>query len=204
MSSKKRRIESEPPRPRKKRDHPKVEQFMAVSQLATIIANLAKQEQQYIALLKQVAEVTEHEARVPENKWFTPTFEYSEENAADIFNYVQRWLQTITEHSNAIREKRDHALDEMRKIDVSDDDSLKQAAMELTEAETQCALILQVQKRWSKIVRHEKQNDLKQHTGKWLKRWLSQWKKIYMTTQTRSQQFKESLKGAFVHSVIEA
>lgn len=197
MPPKKRRLEK-----RKKRDHPKVEQYMAVAQLATILANLTKQEQQYIALLKQVADVTEHEARVPEKQWFIPTFSYSEDQAGDILDYVQRWLKTIVEHSNGIREKRDRALEKIRQLDVLDNESLKQAAMELTEAESQCAVIQQVQKRWSKIVRCEKDNGLQEHTAKWLKRWLVQWRKLNAMTQKRLDQFRESLKASLLHDAI--
>lgn len=175
---------------------------MAVAQLATILANLTKQEQQYIALLKQVADVTEHEARVPEKQWFIPTFAYSEDQASDILDYVQRWLQTILEHSNGIREKRDRALGKMRQLDVLDNDSLKQAAMELTEAESQFAVIQQVQKRWSKIVRHEQDTGLQEHTAKWLKRWLVQWRKLNATTQKRLGQFRESLKAPLLHDAV--
>lgn len=205
MPPKKRRLEPRLKRdhPKRKRVHPKVKQYMAVAELARSLANLSKQEQQYIALLKQVADVSEHEARVPEKQWFIPTFEYSEDQAGDINDYVQRWLQTIVEHSNIIQEKRDSALDKMRQVDVLDNDSLRQAALELTEAETQFAVIHQVQKRWSKIVRHEKEDGLQQHTTKWLKRWLAAWRKLHTTTSQRLAQFQEALKAPFLHDVVQ-
>lgn len=198
MATKKRRLE------RRKRDHPKVEQYMALSHLASSLATLAKQEQQYIALLRQVAALTEHETTQPEKQWFIPEFEYSDDVAGDILDYVDSWLQNIMEHSKIIEEKRDKALEGMRQADTLDNDSLKDAALQLTEHEAQFSIIQQVQIRWSKIVRHKDETDLQQHTSKWMKRWLAQWKKLNVTTQQRLNLFRESLKAPFLRVSEEA
>ena len=173
---------------------------MAVAQLATILAKLSRQEYQYIALLKQVADLTEHESTCPDKQWFDPEFEYSDEMSKDIFDYVQRWLGMIIEQANAIENVRNKALDDLRKVDVLDNESLKKAALQLTEAESQCTIIQGVKTRWSKIVRHEESSDLQKHTTTWLKRWLAQWKKNHSTIQQRSIQFQESLKAPFLHT----
>ena len=201
MSSKKRKLNKANDK-RKKRDHPKVEQFLAVSQLANIIANLEKQEQQYIALLRQVADLTEHETTQPEKKWFIPEFDYSEDQAGDIQDYISRWIRNIVGHAKTIEEKRDQAMKKIRSVDMLDNDSLKLAAMELTETETQFAVIQQVQTRWSKIVRYEGATDLIQHTNKWARRWLMQWKKLDATRIQRVKQFRNALVQPFVRAKI--
>ena len=187
-----------PPKKRRKRDHPKVEQYMAVATLASSLAKLSQQEQQFVALLRQVANLTEHEAACPEKQWFIPEFEYSEDIAQDISEYVQQWLREILEHANIIKKKRDKSMQDLRKVEVLDNEALKQAALELTDAETRFTTIQHIQHRWSKIVRHESGTDLQTHTRAWLKRWLAQWKKINASTKQRLNQFRESLKAPFL------
>lgn len=195
MPPKKRRLE------RRKRDPPKVEQYMAVAHLASAIAKLAQQEYQFVALLRQVADLTEHETTMPEKQWFHPEFEFSEDISKEIFDYVQRWLQKIVEHTKTVQDTRDTALIDLRKVDVLDNDSLKNAALHLTEAEAQCTTVQTVQARWAKIVRHEQGKDLQEHTAVWLKRWLTQWKKLNATTEQRVMQLRTALKAPFLHEL---
>lgn len=192
MPPKRRRLE------KRKRDPPKVEQYMAVAHLASAIAKLAQQEYQFVALLRQVADLTEHETTMPEKQWFHPGFEFSEDISKDIFDYVQRWLRKIVEHTKTVQGTRDTALVDLRKVDVLDNDSLKNAALHLTEAEAQCTTIQAVQARWAKIVRHEEGKDLQEHTATWLKRWLTQWKKLDTTMQQRVMQLQDALKAPFL------
>jgi len=187
-----------PPKKRRKRDHPKVEQYVAVATLASELAKLSQQEQQFVALLKQVANLTEHEAACPEKRWFAPDFEYSDEIARDISEYVQQWLREILDHAINIKKKRDCSMQDLRNLDALDNESLKRAALELTDAETRFTTIQHIQHRWSKIVRHESGTDLQAHTNAWLKRWLVQWKKINTSTKRRLGQFRESLKAPFL------
>ena len=72
-----------PPKKRRKREHPVVEHWQAIASLATNIAKLTQQEHQFSALLKQVAELTEHEAAHPEKRWFHEHFEFDADMFAD-------------------------------------------------------------------------------------------------------------------------
>ncbi len=191
-----------PPKKRRKRDHPKVEQYMAVATLSSALAKLAQQEQQYVALLRQVAGLTEHEAAHPEKQWFAPEFEFAEDTAQDVSEYVQQWLKEISELGVAIQERRDDSIAELRKVDVLDNDALKNAALSLTECETQLNTIQNILSRWSKIVRHKKGTDLQKHTKKWIERWLTQWRKTHASTQKLLIQFRESLDAPLLRDIL--
>ena len=199
MSGSKRRLGSvhklQPDKKRKKRDHPKVENYLAMASLSSALAKITQQEQQFIALLKQVCEITEHDAAHPEKQWFTPDFEFHSAVIAEISSYIQQWLSEIVQKADDIQANRDQALSHLRQVDVLDNDALKGAALTLTEYETQYAVIQQIRGRWAKIVRHKPGTDIQKHTQEWLKRWLAQWKKIHQTLTQRVSQLKEVLKS---------
>ena len=186
---------------RRKREHPKVEQWLALNSLAAGMAQLTRQEQQFIALLKQISDLSAHEAAHPEKQWFTPEFEFHNDSMQDILGYIQQWLKEILEHKASVERTRNDALDQLRKVDVLDNDALKNAALTLTEAETQLAALLTIEHRWAKIVRQVEGQDLMVHTQKWLKRWLAQWHKISQTMSQRVAQFQETLKGPLLADV---
>lgn len=196
MPPKRRRVE------RRKREHPKVEQWMALNSLSAGMMKLTQQEQQYIALLKQVADISSHEAAHPEKQWFTPEFDFNQDSIADITGYITQWLKEILEHKAIVERARNDAIDQLRKVDVLDNDALKGAALSLTETETQLAALQTIEHRWAKIVRHVKGEDLELHTQKWLKRWLAQWQKISQTIRQRVTQFQETLKGPLLADVL--
>lgn len=196
MPPKKRRLE------RRKREHPKVEQWLAINSLAAGMAKLTQQEQQYIALLKQVSDLSAHESAHPEKQWFTPEFEFNDDSMQDIKGYIQQWLKEILEHKAIVERTRNDAIDQLRKVDVLDNDALKGAALTLTEAETQLAALQGIEHRWAKIVRQVEGEDLEAHTQKWLNRWLAQWQKISQTMSQRVAQFQETLKGPLLTDVL--
>lgn len=196
MPPKKRRLT------KRKREHPKVEQWLAINSLATAIAKLTQQEQQYIALLKQVSDLSAHEAAHPEKQWFMPEFEFNDDNMQDITSYIQQWLKEILEHKAIVEQTRNDAIDQLRKVDVLDNDALKGAALTLTETETQLAALQGIEHRWAKIVRQVEGEDLEAHTQQWLKRWLTQWQKISQTMAQRVAQFQETLKGPLLTDVL--
>lgn len=187
---------------RRKREHPKVEQWLALNSLAAGMAKLTQQEQQFIALLKQVSDLSAHEAAHPEKQWFTPDFEFNEDSMQDISTYIQQWLKEILEHKAIVERTRNDAIDQLRKVDVLDNDALKGAALSLTEAETQLAALQAIEHKWAKIVRQVEGEDLQTHTQKWLKRWLAQWQKISQTIAQRVAQFQETLKGPLLADVL--
>ena len=180
---------------KRKREHPRVEQWLAINNLSAGMAKLTQQEQQYIALLKQVSDLSAHETAHPEKRWFTPDFEFNEDSRQDITRYIQEWLKEILEHKAIVEQTRNDAIDQLRKVDVLDNDALKGAALTLTEAETQLSALQAIEHRWAKIVRQVEGEDLEQHSQKWLKRWLAQWQQISQTMAQRVAQFQETLKG---------
>lgn len=199
MPGSKRRLGSiqtlEPSKRKKRKQHPKVQKYMAMTTLATALAKLTQQEQQYIALLKQVCDVTEHDAAHPEKQWFTPGFTFHEAVMAEISSYIQQWLSEIVQNGKDIEANRDESIAQLRKVDVLDNEALKHAALSLTEYETHHAVMQQIQSRWAKIVRYKTGTDIQAHTQEWLKRWLAQWKKLHTTITARLAQLKEVLKS---------
>ena len=143
--------------------------------------------------MKQVCDITEHDAAHPEKQWFTPDFKFDTAVIAEISSYIQQWLSDIVQKAKAIQTNRDSALLHLRNVDVLDNDALTTAAVTLTEFETQYAVIQQIQSRWAKIVRHKSGSDIQSHTQEWLKRWLAQWNKTHSTLTKRLEQFKEIL-----------
>ena len=188
---------------RQQRDHPKVEQWKAIATLASNITKYVQQQQQYTALLRQIAQLTEHEAAHPDNPWFSPNFNYDTEKAKDIEQYIEEWLGDIIDHHKAVKDKQSNALITLRKVDVLDDEALKQAALTLTECETHIAALETTIHRWQKIVRFKSGPDIQKHTQSWIKRWLSQWKKIDDILKKRVSQFLEVLKAPLIHETLD-
>jgi hypothetical protein len=188
---------------RQQRDHPIVEQWKAVATLASNITKYVQQQQQYIALLRQIAQLTEHEAANPENPWFSPNFIYDDEKAKEIEQYIEEWLGDIIDHHKSVKNSQSNALGTLRKVDILDDEALKQAALTLTESETHITALEMIIHKWQKIVRFKNGPDIQKHTQSWIKRWLSQWKKIDDILKKRVTQFLEVLKVPLIHETLD-
>ena len=189
-----------PPKKRRKRDHPVVEHWTALSGISKNLAALCKQEQQFRALLKQIATLSNHDAFIkdlpadvpPQSPW-EENFKYSAAMVEQIKSYIDWWIDTLLEDRKESRKVRDKALKTLKETNVSDDDALKEGACLLAEAEAQTNSIETVIKRWCKIVRFQQPLDkLKEHTNEWLKRWLDQWNFADKSIKKRVTQFKET------------
>lgn len=183
-----------PPKKRRlaprKRPPPKVEAWQAIQALASSMIKLTRQEEQYVALLRQVADLTEHEAVHPEKTWFHGNFVFDEDIAKDIHAYVLEWTRDVVSRHEEVRQTCDASIETLRGVDVLDDEALKQAALTLTKSESKASTLDHLQSRWCRIVRFETGN-LVEHTQKWLTRWLTQWKKLSETLEARLTQFKK-------------
>ena len=170
---------------RPKRQHPEIEAYTSISALAKDIAKIKKQEFQYKALIQQVFEMTD---QVHVN------FVYSKENADVVLEKVMKWLQTLQEAHGLNLKTRDKAIETLRAVDVLDDDSLKGAAMILTETETKLAAIESIQNRWQRIVRHTSTaKTIQQHSKEYFLRFWRQWDKTNTVLHERITRFKEIL-----------
>ena len=165
----KRRLEKK----RKRHEHPKVERWFKISALATQIGKLTKQVVQYRALLKQIIDITRHDQEHPENTWAPQTLSKTLEK--DIYDFIQTWLKDVQQNSKDIQQTRDSALKTLRTVDVLDDQALKSTALVLAETEFQCVAMEQIAHRWNKIVRHDDDSSVIEHTQQWILRWLKQW-----------------------------
>lgn len=174
----------------RKRPPPKVEVWTAIQALATSMIKLSGQETQFIALLHQVADLTDHEAVHPEKQWFHGSFVFDDDVSKDIHGYVLEWVRDIVSRHSEVRQSRDASMETLRGVDVLDDEALKQAALSLTKSESKAATLDHLLSRWSRIVRFE-QGDLFEHTQKWLTRWLVKWKKLHQTLDARHVQFRK-------------
>ena len=177
-----------PKKKRRKREHPHVEQWMNISTLSTTIAQLTKQQQQYIALLLQISDLTQHDQFVPDNPWTGEKVDFK-----DVTEYVLSWLDEFDTNLVEYTQQRDNALTDLRNSDVSDDNSLKNLAAELTEAEIRLKMMEGFSIKWKKIVRYDKKIPLREHTDTWLKRWLRQWENTNTTKSQRLIQFRDAL-----------
>ena len=187
MPPKKRRLE-----PRKKREHPVVEKWVAISAVASSIAKLLKQRYQFLALLKQVAEITGHDQLFPdEPQWASSDFELGD--TSDIQSFISQWISSYLENHERLVNIRDKALKELREVDVLDDDVLKASASQLTEAEAKIAQLEHIGHKWQRVVRYENKGSLQEHTDKWTTRWLRQWQKTQTLIDQRMKQFHETL-----------
>ena len=185
---------------KRKREHPMVEQWLALSSLSASISKIVSQEQQFVALLKQVASVTEHEAAHPEKQWFAPDVTFDEDLCKDVKTYVKQWLLEIIEHRSQVETVRNKSLQALRDVDKLNDTSLKEAALTLSDAETRLSVLEHIEHKWAKIVRHKAGEDLQTYTDQWLQRWLDQWTKISKTLKERYGQFQEVLASPLVRA----
>ena len=177
-----------PKKKRRKREHPHVEQWMNISTLSTTIAQLTKQQQQYIALLLQIGDLTQHDQLIPDNPWTGEKVDFK-----DVTEYVLSWLDEFDTNLVECKQQRDNALTDLRNSDTSDDNSLKKLAAELTEAEIRLKMMEGFSIKWKKIVRYDKKTPLREHTDTWLKRWLRQWENTNTTKSQRLIQFRDAL-----------
>jgi hypothetical protein len=175
---------------RQKREHPAVEHWLRLANIAQSVAASTKQQQQYIALLMQISELTQHDANAPTNPWTGEQVDFE-----DVRNYILGWLDDFDENSKAAAKIRDTALQSLRSADTQNDDELKAAAVLLTEAEFNIKNLENFTKRWYRIVRYEsgQQVDMREHTDTWLKRWLRQWETTNSSKSNLVEQFREAL-----------
>ena len=176
-----------PKKKRRIREHPHVEQWMAISTLSQDIARITKKQQQYIALLLQISELTQHNQNIPDNPWTGEHIDFK-----DVTDYILSWLDDFDVNQLECKQQRDNALIDLKKSDISDDNALKMLAAALTEAEINLKMMDNFAVKWKKIVRYEK-GSLREHTEKWLKRWLKLWESTNTTKSQRLSKFQEVL-----------
>ena len=200
MPPKKRRVV----KPRKVREHPVVELWNTLSSLSALMAKSSKQLHQYMALLQQVAEITQHDQRIvsetlpdsvgQQNTW-SAGFTFTETSPSEIQRWVDFWLRTVElDMADAIK-SRNEAMQSLRETDVLDDETLKNKAAALTEAENTATKLHAVRHRWSRVVRFDPKTSkktLSSHTLTWLERWLNQWNDTLNTFKKRQIHIQET------------
>lgn len=200
MPPKKRRVDKK----RQQREHPVVELWNTLASLSKVMAQSSKQLQQYAALLKQVAEITQHDTIIvsetlpdsvgQQNTW-TVGFTFTETSPSEIHRFVDYWLRTIEMDMQDAVKNRDAAIQALRETDMLDDLALKDNAAALTETENVLQTLNATRHRWSRVVRFDAKTSkktLSAHTLKWLERWLNQWTDTLRTFQTRQTHVKET------------
>ena len=174
---------------RQKREHPLVQHWLSLSSTAHEVAATTKQQVQYIALLMQISEVTQHDETVPDNPWTGEQVDFE-----DVRNYVLSWLDDFDENAEQLTSVRDEALAALKQADSQDDGALRSAAVLLTEAEMQLKKFDSFTARWKRIVRYKAQKmSLREHTDKWLTRWLRQWETTNAQKSRQVVHFRETL-----------
>jgi len=173
---------------RQKREHPIVEHWLRLSTIAQSVALSTKQQHQYIALLLQISELTQHDTNVPDNPWSGEQIDFE-----DVRNYILEWLDDFDKNSKAATKIRDTALQTLRAADT--DEELKTAAVLLTEAELNINNLEIFTKRWQRIVRYKPNAKviMREHTDTWLTRWLRQWETTNASKSQLVTQFRETL-----------
>lgn len=177
-----------PPKKRRKQEHPQVEQWTALSNVAAKISKCTRQQQQYIALMLQISELTQHDVNVPDNPWTVDNIDFE-----TIVSYVLSCVDDLDSNRQLLSGMRDATLQGLRQVDL-EDVKLKKLAFTLTELEAKLMAIESFSVKWKKIVRFtESTLSLREHTDKWLQRWLKQWS-VTNNTQTKLMvQFQETL-----------
>jgi len=191
MPAKRRTIREKPTSvKRQKREHPTVEHWLRLSNIAQSVAASTRQQQQYIALLLQISELTQHDVSAPSNPWTGEQVDFE-----DVRNYILGWLDDFDENSTTATKIRDTALQSLRAADTQNDEELKATAVLLTEAEFNIKNLENFTKRWQRIVRYDDKQKvgMREHTETWLKRWLRQWETTNASKSKLVNQFRETL-----------
>lgn len=176
-----------PPKKRQKREHPHVGRWTTLSSLAKEIATSTKQQHQYIALLMQISELTQHDSNTPDNPWGGDQVDFQ-----DVRDYVLSWLDDFDENIKTTIQIRQTALDTLKKME--NDKDLTSAAAMLTEASFNLKTLESFIGRWERIVRYKnKKISIREHTDTWLTRWLRQWEVTNTNKTQLVQQFRETL-----------
>lgn len=192
MPQKRRRLGRKMPlvEKRTRREHPLVQQWLALSAVAREVAASTKQQKQYVALLLQISELTQHDSSVPDNPWTGDQVDFE-----DVRNYVLSFLDDFDENVRELTSVRDNALSALKSADTQDDEALKSAAVVLTEAEFNLKKLDTFTNRWVRIVRYKTSQkvSMREHTDKWLTRWLRQWESTNANKSHQVLQFRETL-----------
>lgn len=160
-------------RKKQHKQHPEVKKWTELSDLASNIAQATQNQVQYAALLMQISDLTRHEETAPPGKkWSGNNLDENEMTA-----FLSTWLEQLDRTLAVSLETRDNALLELRKVDVADDENLKNMAAGLTDAESKLKKLTASKTKWSRIVRFEAScgKTLAEHTTIYVKRWLGQW-----------------------------
>tara|TARA_B110000091_G_C13822152_1_gene481803 strand:+ start:10632 stop:11204 length:573 start_codon:yes stop_codon:yes gene_type:complete len=152
--------------PKKKRRVTASNHWSTIATLSKSNAVLAKQKEQYAALLKQLSTIVDKE-------WTGP-------NQAELIRkQVTVWIGQTQEQQTNLTTLRDEALTSLRSIDVLDNDTLTTSAATLTEQELQLQTHRVLLDKFERIVRYKSDNTftLTSHTSKWITRFTTQWNK---------------------------
>lgn len=150
--------------PKKKRRLTAANHWSTLSTLAKSNAVLARQKEQYAALLQQLATLVA-------KKWAGP------HQAELISKQLTVWISEAQERWSNLLALRDKALASLRTSNVLDNDTLKTSAATLTEKELQLQAHRGLLDKFERIVRYKSDSNctLTVHTSKWIVRFTTQW-----------------------------
>ena len=152
--------------PKKKRRLTASNHWSTLSTLSKSNAVLARQKEQYAALLQQLATLVGKD-------WSGP-------HQSQLINKeVLVWISQALKRRSNLTTLRDEALTSLRTIDVLDNETLKTSAATLTEKELQLQTHLGLLDKFERIVRFKSDHTLTLavHTSHWLTRFTTQWDK---------------------------
>jgi hypothetical protein len=152
--------------PKKKRRLTASNHWSTLATLSKSNAVLARQKEQYAALLQQLATLVDKD-------WSGPR------QSQLINKEVLVWISQALKRRSNLTTLRDEALTSLRTIDVLDNETLKTSAATLTEKELQLQTHLGLLDKFERIVRFKSDNTLTlgAHTSHWLTRFTTQWDK---------------------------
>ena len=150
--------------PKKKRRLTASNHWSTLATLAKSNAVLARQKEQYAALLKQLSTIVAKE-------WTGP------QQAELISKQLAVWISQAQERLSHLLALRDEALASLRTSNVLDNDTLKTSAATLTEKELQLQTHRGLLDKFERIVRYKSDSNctLAVHTSKWIVRFTTQW-----------------------------
>lgn len=152
--------------PKKKRRLTASNHWSTLATLAKSNAVLARQKEQYVALLKQLSTLVNKE-------WSGP-------HQVELINkQVSVWIAQAQERRTNLTTLRDKALTSLRTNDVLDNDTLKTSAATLTEKEMQLQTHKGLLDKFERIVRYKSDSTLTLavHASNWITRFTTQWEK---------------------------
>ena len=188
-------MSDQPPRKRRKRDHPEVQVWDEIALTARECHRLAKLQWNYVQLLQQIGQVTKHRELTASDenaaRW-NASYKYNAQTPEEISGFVNEWWKQFIASLMEEEQRKASAIEDVKRAASGSVDDITRAALRVTEVEATYQGTQQALRRWARIVRAPKDfklQDLGDIANQFLTRWTDEWARNYERYEKQKEAF---------------